>query len=77
MKQFIPYKGVYVIARQLGEHGVIVLLNGTSEGQAVNTLRYSELYKRKDKKSDYENGAKVKFGGTMYLKPRQTLILEY
>jgi glycosidase len=55
MKQFIPYKGVYVIARQLGEHGVIVLLNGTSEGQAVNTLRYSELYKRKDKKSDYEN----------------------
>ena len=127
MKQFIPYKGVYVISRQLGEHGVIVLLNGTSEGQAVNTLRYSELYKRKDKKSDYENmrlepiedkrrefaremtqykvdkdgrrqeilfsygvyhprilettdvitGEKVKFGGTMYLKPRQTLILEY
>ena len=54
MKQFIPYDGVYVIARQLDGHGVIVLLNGTTKSQTINTLRYSELYKREGKKSDSE-----------------------
>lgn len=54
MKQFIPYQGVYVIARQLGDHGVIVMLNGTTEKQTVNTLRYSELYKGNARQSDYE-----------------------
>lgn len=54
MKQFIPYNGVYVIARQLDNHGVIVLLNGTTEDKTVNTMRYSELYKRDDKLSDGE-----------------------
>ena len=54
MKQFIPYQGVYVIARQLGDHGVIVMLNGTTKEQTVNTLRYSELYKGNSRQSDYE-----------------------
>ena len=54
MKQFIPYDGVYVIARQLDGHGVIVLLNGTTKNQTINTLRYSELYKREGQKSDSE-----------------------
>ena len=46
MKQFIPFDGVYVIARQIGDHGVIVVLNGTSEEKTIDANRYAELFQR-------------------------------
>lgn len=40
---FVPSNGVYVYARQLGEHTVVVLLNGSHSEQTVSLDRYREV----------------------------------
>ena len=76
-KQFIPYKGVYVIARQLEGHTVLTVLNGTTKTATMHTARYAEVTGSASKVKDILTGRYYDLSNDLTLKPRQTLILEY
>ncbi|MCR4919597.1 MAG: glycoside hydrolase family 13 protein [Prevotella sp.] len=75
--QFIPWQGVYVIARRLGNHGVLTILNGRREAATWHAERYKELFNGKVSARDIVSGQSHDMGSDIKLAPRQTLILEY
>ena len=77
MKQFIPYKGVYVIARQLEGKTVLTVLNGTSQPAAMEVGRYREVIGAAARVRDILTGRYVDLSGDLQLRPRQTLILQF
>lgn len=77
MKQFIPYKGVYVIARQLEGKTVLTVLNGTSQPAVMEVGRYREVIGAAARVRDILTGRYVDLSGDLQLRPRQTLILQF
>jgi len=76
--QFIPYHGVYVVARRWHRHGVITILNGTRQPAVMEMSRYAELFDPDQKEAeDVITGRKYSLAKDLKLSPRQTLILEY
>ena len=76
--QFIPYKGVYVIARRWHRHGVITIINGTRRNATMEMKRYAELFDPDQKVGeDIVTGRKYSLREDLPLSPRQALILEY
>ncbi len=75
--QFIPYKGVYVIARQAEGRTALTILNGTSKKAAFSVQRFAEVIGNHTSATDVITGKKVDISKDIPLTPRQTLILEY
>ncbi len=87
MKQFIPYNGVYVIARQLDDHAldqpdhfvrhtVMTVLNGSSKPATMAVSRYQEVIDGTTRAKDILTGRYYDLTKDLELKPRQSLILE-
>lgn len=76
-KQFIPYKGVYVIARQHGGNTVMTVVNGTNAPAALSVERYAEVIGRAAEAKDVLTGGTVRLDRDVMLTPRQVLVLEF
>ncbi len=88
MKQFIPYNGVYVIARQLEDRAldqpnhvvsrtVLTILNGTTETAIMPVQRYAEAIGQTTRAKDILTGRFYDLTKDLELKPRQSLILDF
>ena len=76
-KQFIPYNGVYVIARQYGGKTVLTVVNGSKKPAALAVKRYAEVIGQAVSAKDILTGNTVSIASDVQLEPRQTLILEF
>lgn len=74
--QFIPYKGVYVIARQWNDQTILTILNGTSQPVTLSLDRYAEVIGNHQEAKDVISGRKVKLGSELQLKARDTKVIE-
>ena len=74
--QFIPYKGVYVIARQWNNQTILTILNGTSQSVTLPLDRYAEVIGNHQEAKDVISGRKVKLGSELQLKARDTKVIE-
>ena len=77
MTQFIPWKGVYVIARQYQGHKVMTILNGTTEPATLEVERYKEIIGPATRVKDVPTGRFYDLSKNLDLKPRQTLVLAW
>ena len=75
--QFIPYNGVYVIARQYGGKSVMTVVNGTKKPARLAVKRYAEIIGTKTAAKDVLTDSDVSLAGDVDLQPRQTLVLEF
>ena len=75
--QFIPWKGVYVIARQYQGKTVMTILNGTSKAAQFEVARYAEIIGNVTTATDVITKRHVRIDKDVNLRPRQTLILEF
>ena len=75
--QFIPYKGVYVIARRYNGHTAMTVLNGTGHALPFPVERYAEIIGNRATATDVLTGRRVDLTKDFTLTPRQTLILEF
>lgn len=76
-KQFIPYKGVYVIARQYNGKTVMTVINGTRTDAALSVKRYAEVIGQTKQARDVLTGSSVALDKDLKLTPRQALVLEF
>ncbi|MBR5037843.1 MAG: cyclomaltodextrinase N-terminal domain-containing protein [Prevotella sp.] len=76
MTQFIPYKGVYVIARQHRGHTVLTIINGKKQSGTLEVARYQEVIGKNKEGKDVITGQKINLSQNVTLSPRQTLIVE-
>ena len=77
MKQFIPFNGVYVIARQLDARTVLTVLNGTTKAATMSVSRYAEVIGSTARAKDILTGRYYDLTKDLQLKPRQSLVLEF
>lgn len=75
--QFIPHKGVYVIARRYGRKTVMTVLNGLRRNAQLDVQRYVEIIGKHVQATDVMTGQPVDLSANVPLSPRQTLILEW
>ena len=75
--QFIPFNGIYVIARQYQGKTVLTILNGNRKQADMQLDRYAEVIGNTTAAKDVITGRTVKFDKKLSLKSRQTLILEF
>ena len=75
--QFIPFNGIYVIARQYNGKTVLTILNGNRKQADMQLDRYAEVIGNTTAAKDVITGRTVKLDRKLSLKSRQTLILEY
>ena len=74
--QFIPYKGIYVIARQYNGKTVLTILNGNRKQADMQLDRYAEVIGKATAAKDVITGRTIKLDKKLSLKSRQTLIIE-
>ena len=75
--QFIPFKGIYVIARQYQGKTVMTILNGNRKQAEMQLDRYAEVIGDTKQATDITTGRKVKLDKSISLRSRQTMILEF
>jgi len=75
--QFIPYNGIYVIARRWHRNTVLTILNGTSKPATMEVERYAEVIGKTTRVQDIPTGRYYDLSKNLELKPRQSLVLEY
>ena len=83
--QFIPYEGVYVIARRAvatpqrsQQRGtVLTVLNGTTKPAVMHVKRYQEVIGQAKRARDVLTGRYYDLSRDVELKPRQSLVLEF
>ena len=75
--QFIPYKGVYVIARQYGGKSVMTIINGKHSDNKLDVKRYAEIIGSHTTAHDVITGATVDLTKDIPLSQRQALIIEF
>ena len=75
--QFIPWNGVYVIARQYNGKTALTILNGTSKHAVLEVGRYAEVIGNVKRGKDVITGRNVALDKNVNLRPRQTLIVEF
>lgn len=74
--QFIPWKGVYVIARQYNGKTSLTILNGKNSPATMEIARYQEVLNGAKTARNIITGKNVNIGKDIKLRARQTLILE-
>ena len=77
MTQFIPFNGIYVIARQYKGKTALTVLNGTTKPAKMDVKRYQEVLGDTKKAKDVLTGRYFDVSKDLQLKPRQSLILEF
>ena len=77
MTQFIPYNGIYVIARQYQGKTALTVLNGTTSPAKMSVKRYAEVIGDTKRAKDILTGRYFDLSKDVELRPRQSLILEY
>ncbi len=75
--QFIPYKGIYVIARQYQDKTVLTILNGKRSQATMAVERYSEAIGNHTQAKDVLTGTTYQLSKDLVLQPRQVLVLEF
>ena len=75
--QFIPYQGVYVIARQYNGKTVLTILNGKSTAATMQVKRYAEVIGSNARVKDVLTNRYYDLSKDLELRPRQVLVLEY
>ena len=75
--QFIPYKGVYVVARRHAGRTLLTILNGTSSPAPLSVARYAEVIGQHTTATDIITGRQIDLTHDVALTPRQTLIIEF
>ena len=75
--QFIPYKGIYVIARQYQGKTVLTILNGKRSQATMAVERYSEAIGCHTQAKDVLTGTTYQLSKDLVLQPRQVLVLEF
>jgi glycosidase len=75
--QFIPYGGVYVIARSHQGRTVLTVLNGTSQPATMQVARYAEVIGNTKRAKDILTGRYVDLSADVQMKPRQSLVLDF
>ena len=75
--QFIPYEGVYVIARQYQGKTALTVLNGTSKPATMQVKRYEEVIGNAKRARDVLTGRYYDLSNDLEMKPRQSLVLEF
>jgi len=73
--QFIPMKGVYVVARTLGDKAVMTVINGTSKAATMKTERYAEIIGNRKEATNVLTGRKIDLPKDVKLQPRGVLVL--
>lgn len=76
-RQFIPYNGVYVIAREYQGKTVLTVLNGTSKPATWEVSRYAEVIKDCNAAKDILTNRRYDLSQNVEMKPRQSLVLEF
>ena len=77
MTQFIPYNGIYVIARQHEGRTVLTIINGTSQQAVMPVKRYAEVIGQTTRATDVISRRTIRLDHDVKLRPRQTLIVEF
>ena len=75
--QFIPWKGVYVVARQYGGRKVMTVINGTTAPASLEVRRYAEVIGTAQRGTDITTGRTVRLDKDVSLRPRQTMVVEW
>lgn len=76
-KQFIPYNGIYVIAREYQGRTALTILNGTSQPATMQVKRYAEVLGQAKHARDILTGKVVDLTSDVKLKPRESLVLSF
>ena len=74
--QFIPQKGVYVVARTLGQKAVFTVINGTSHAATLDIARYAEITRGATTATNVLTGRKIDISHDVRLAPRGVMVLE-
>ena len=74
--QFIPQKGVYVVARTLGQKAVLTVINGTSHAATLDIARYAEITRGATTATNVLTGRKIDISHDVRLAPRGVMVLE-
>ena len=78
MTQFIPYNGIYVIARTYQGRHAVTIINGTTKQRQMKLDRYNEVFGNATVARDVPTGNTVNLtGGVITLPARGTLVLEF
>lgn len=75
--QFIPYNGVYVIARQYDGKNVMTVVNGTGKTTVFAVKRYAEVIGNNTEAKDVLTDRTVSLTDDTQLEPRKVMILEF
>lgn len=75
--QFIPYNGVYVIARQYDGKNVMTVVNGTGKTTVFAVKRYAEVIGHNTEAKDVLTDRIVSLTDDTQLEPRKVMILEF
>ena len=74
---FIPFNGIYVLARTLDKRHVLTIANGTSKSAIMPVARYTEVIGDADEVRDMLTGRTVSLLEDVQLSPRETLVVEF
>jgi len=78
MTQFIPFGGIYVVARTLQGKHAVTIINGTTSQRQMKLDRYNEVFQGATVARDVPTGKTVDLSsGSITLPPRGTLVLEF
>ena len=75
--QFIPWHGVYVLARQYKGKNVMTILNGKKQTAKMEVGRYAEIIGTHTTARNVITGQAVDLSKDIELTPRETLIIEF
>ena len=75
--QFIPYNGVYVIARRYNGKNVMTVVNGTGKTTVFAVKRYAEVIGHNTEAKDVLTDRTVSLTDDTQLEPRKVMILEF
>ena len=73
---FIPFNGIYVLARTLDKRRVLTIMNGTSKSATMPVARYAEVIGDAHEGHDVLTGRTINLQNDIELAPRATLVLE-
>ena len=75
--QFIPHRGVYVLARQHNGKTVLTILNGKKADNQVDVARYAEVIGSHTTATDVLTGATIDLTKNIPLGQRQAMVLSF
>ena len=75
--QFMPFKGVYVVARQYNGKSVMTIVNGNKTNAELDVKRYAEIIASHTQATDITTGKQLDLTHNIPLAARQTVILEF